>query len=102
MVAGVQVTGYENPDGLSVARELIPARVRRWIYASASLVGYALAAVAVGMETAGVDVPTAVTVALAVLGSLTGPLGQLAAANVVHAQGEGSSDDDVPIAEGGL
>ncbi len=75
------MTVYENADGIAVARELIPARIRKALYAGASLLGYGLAAAAVGLTTAGVAVPEAVTVSLAVLGALTGPLGQLAASN---------------------
>ena len=71
--------------GLAVARELIPARIRRGLYAAASLLGYALAAVVVGITAAGIAVPAPVTVALAVLGSLMGPLGQLAAVNTTNA-----------------
>lgn len=67
--------------GLDVARELIPATARRWIYAGISILGYALGATAVGVTAAGQDVPTFVTVALAVTGFLAGPVGQLAAAN---------------------
>lgn len=78
---------YENVDGLAVARELIPARIRKAIYAGASLIGYLLAAVVAGMASAvamGVidSIPSGLSIALAVLGALTGPLGQLAAANV--------------------
>lgn len=96
-MAGRQVSGYESAAGLDVARELIPAHVRRWIYAGVSLAGYALAAIAVGLTTAGVDVPTSVTVALAVLGAMTGPVGQLAATNVpttvpLPDNGEGQPD----------
>jgi hypothetical protein len=68
-------------DGLEVAKEFIPARTRRAVYAAASILGYVLAAAVVGFTVAGVDVPTAVAVALAVLGALVGPIGQLAAAN---------------------
>ena len=68
-------------DGLDAARELIPARARRTLYAAGSLAGYALAAAAVGFTAAGTDVPQGVGVALAVLGALMGPLGQLAASN---------------------
>jgi hypothetical protein len=77
---------FENPDGLTVARELIPAKVRRGIYAAASLVGYALGAVVVGYATLGTEaLPEFVPVALAVLGALMGPLGQLAATNTPSA-----------------
>lgn len=75
------MSAFENPDGLAVARELIPAKVRKAIYAAVSLAGYGLSAVAVGMVAAGAAVPEAVPTALAVLGALTGPLGQLAASN---------------------
>ena len=76
------MAAYENADGIAAARDLIPAPIRKAIYAGAALLGYTLAAVAVGLTTADVPVPEAVTVALAVLGGLAGPLGQLAAANV--------------------
>ncbi len=68
--------------GLEVAKEFIPARVRRGVYAAASILGYLLAAAAVGFAAAGATVPTALVVALAVSGALMGPIGQLAAANV--------------------
>ena len=76
------MSDFDASDGLLVARELIPAKVRRAIYAAAALAGYALAAVAVGLVAGGLAIPTAVTVALAALGALMGPLGMLAAANV--------------------
>lgn len=72
--------------GLGVAREMIPARVRRGLYAAGSLAGYALTAAVVGFTAAGADVPGGVTVALSVLGALAGPLGQLAAVNVNTAE----------------
>lgn len=68
-------------DGLEVVKEFVPARTRRAVYAGASILGYLLAAAVVGFVTAGVDVPVALAVALAVLGSLMGPIGQLAASN---------------------
>ena len=68
-------------DGLEVAKEFIPARARRAVYASASILGYLLAAAVVGFTAAGTEVPTALAVALAVLGALLGPIGQLAATN---------------------
>ena len=64
------------------------ARTRRALYAGASILGYLLAAAVVGFTVAGVDVPTALAVALAVLGALVGPIGQLAANNTTIA------DDD--------
>lgn len=75
------MTEHEQQEGLLVAREFIPARVRRAVYAAAALAGYALTAAAVGFAAAGATVPTPVPVALGVLGSLIGPLGQLAAVN---------------------
>jgi hypothetical protein len=75
----VKVDEYQA--GLEVARDVIPARVRRWIYALASLVGLVMTAVVVGFTTAGVEVPSWVTLTLAVLGALMTPLGLLAAAN---------------------
>jgi hypothetical protein len=78
------MAAFENADGLTVARELIPPKVRRGIYAAASLLGYALGAVVVGYATPG-DLPEYVPVALAVLGALMGPLGQLAATNTPSA-----------------
>lgn len=68
--------------GLEVAKEFIPPRARRALYGAASILGYILAAAVVGFAAAGQDVPTALAVALAVLGALLGPIGQLAAANV--------------------
>jgi hypothetical protein len=86
------MAAFENADGLTVARELIPPKVRRGIYAAASLLGYALGAVVVGYASAVVvgyatpgDLPEYVPVALAVLGALMGPLGQLAATNTPSA-----------------
>lgn len=67
--------------GLEVAKEFLPARVRRGVYALASIVGYLLAATVVGFAAAGESVPTGLAVALAVLGALLGPIGQLAASN---------------------
>jgi hypothetical protein len=67
--------------GLEVAKEFIPARTRRAVYAAASILGYLLAAAVVGFVTAGADVPVALAVALAVLGALVGPIGQLAASH---------------------
>lgn len=68
--------------GLEVAREFIPRAARRALYAAASIVGYLLSAAVVGFTVADVPVPTPLTVALAVLGALLGPIGQLAASNV--------------------
>ncbi len=80
------MAAYENPDGLTVARELISPKVRRWLYAGASLLGYVLGAVVVGYAALGTEaLPQAVPVALAVLGALMGPLGQLAASNTPSA-----------------
>ena len=80
------MAAFDNPDGLTVARELLPAKVRRGIYAGASLAGYALGAVVVGYATLGTEtLPEYVPVALAVLGALMGPLGQLAATNTPSA-----------------
>lgn len=67
--------------GLDVAKEFIPRRVRRLLYASTSIVGYLLLAVVAGFAAADVAIPKALVIALAVLGSLTGPIGQLAASN---------------------
>ena len=75
--------------GLEVAQEFIPARARRALYAAASILGYLLAAAVVGFAAAGADVPTALAVALAVLGALVGPIGQLAAANTPAPPGGG-------------
>lgn len=72
---------FNDTGGIDVARELIPARVRRGLYAASSLAGYGLAATAVGMTAASGEVPQWVTVALATLGALIGPIGQLAATN---------------------
>lgn len=71
----------ELGTGLEVAKEFIPPRARRAVYAGASILGYLLAAAVVGCSVAGVDVPDALAVALAVLGALMGPIGQLAATN---------------------
>ena len=96
------MSSYDNADGITAARELIPARIRKAIYAGAALLGYGLAAVAVGLTTAGAAVPEAVTVSLAVLGALTGPLGQLAATNVpagpvaLPDPSEGQGVEDMP------
>lgn len=67
--------------GLELAKEFLPPRVRRAVYAAASLIGYLLAAAVVGFAAAGQEVPTGLAVALAVLGALLGPIGQLAATN---------------------
>lgn len=67
--------------GLEVAREMIPAVVRRGMYAAASLASLALTAAVVGFTAAATSVPVAVTIALSVIGSLAGPLGMLAAVN---------------------
>lgn len=72
----VQVEGQ-----LEMAAEFIPARRRRLIYVVLSLLGYLFGATAVGFTAAGSGVPSAVVVALAVLGFLIGPAGQLAAVN---------------------
>lgn len=78
-----------NPDvpaaGLEVAKEFLPARVRRGTYAAVSILGYLLSAAVVGFTVAGVDTPTGLAVSLAVLGALTGPIGQLAASNTAVA-----------------
>jgi hypothetical protein len=80
------MAAFDNPDGLTVARELMPPKVRRWLYAGASLLGYVLGAVVVGYAALGTeDVPEGIPVALAVLGALMGPLGQLAASNTPSA-----------------
>lgn len=68
-------------EGLEVAKEFLPPRVRRGIYAAASILGYLLAAAVVGFAAAGEGVPSWLAVALAVLGALLGPIGQLAATN---------------------
>lgn len=73
-------------EGLLVAREFIPARARRALYALGSICGYLLSAAVVGFTVAGVDTPLPVAVALGVLGALMGPLGQLAAANTATAE----------------
>lgn len=86
----------ELASGLLVAREFIPARVRRAVYALGSVCGYLLAAAVVGFTVAGVETPLPLAVALGVLGALMGPLGQLAAANTPR---------DLPVLEeeaGGL
>jgi hypothetical protein len=67
---------------LTIARELIPARIRRWIYAFVSLAGIVLNSTLVGVVASGADAPTWVVVAIAVVGSLAAPLGFLAANNV--------------------
>lgn len=71
-----------DTDGIAVARELIPARARKIIYAAASLASVALAAVVVGFTASTSPVPESVTIIMAVLGALMGPLGMLAASNV--------------------
>lgn len=71
----------ELVTGLEVAKEFIPVRTRRLLYAAVSILGYLLSAVAVGFAAAGADIPVAVIVALAILGALIGPIGQLAASN---------------------
>lgn len=70
--------------GLEVAREFIPRPARRGLYAGASIIGYLLSAAVVGFTVADVPVPVPLTVALAVLGALLGPIGQLAASNTPH------------------
>lgn len=71
----------ELSSGLEVAKEFISSRVRRAIYAIASILGYLLSATAIGFASAGYDVPVAVLVSMAVMGALIGPIGQLAATN---------------------
>lgn len=67
--------------GLEAAKEFLPGRLRRGIYATSSVLGYVLAAAVVGFVAAGAAVPVGLAVALAVLGALVGPIGQLAASN---------------------
>ena len=74
-----------DEGGIAVARELIPARARRTIYAAASLAGLALTAAVVGFTAVSQTVPDWLTATLAVLGALTAPLGMLAASNVAAA-----------------
>lgn len=68
-------------DGLEAAKEFIPPKFRRFLYASLSVFGYLLGAIAVGFTATGGDVPQALVVAMAVSGFLLGPIGQLAATN---------------------
>lgn len=67
---------------LTIAKDLIPPTVRRWMYAILSLVGVAMTAVVAAYAAVGTTVPSWATVTLAVLGVLAGPFGFLAANNV--------------------
>lgn len=69
-----------EPQGMDVVREVLPARVRRVVYAAYVIVGVIVTAVAAGFAFAG-DVPTWVGVTMAVMGSLTIPMAALAVVN---------------------
>lgn len=72
----------ETNFDLSVAQEMIPARLRRWTYVVISLAGVLLTATMAGFVSSSYGVPEWVTIALTVLGVLSGPFGFLAANNV--------------------
>jgi hypothetical protein len=71
-----------NEFDLSVAQEMIPAKIRRWLYVVISLSGVVLTAILAGFASSTVAVPSWVTISLTVLGVLAGPFGFLAANNV--------------------
>lgn len=71
-----------NDFDLTIAREMIPANVRKWLYVVISLTGVVLTAVMAGFAAAAIAIPVWVTVGLTVLGVLAGPFGFLAANNV--------------------
>jgi hypothetical protein len=71
-----------NDFDLTIAREMIPANARKWMYVVISLAGVVLTAVMAGFAAAAIAIPVWVTVGLTVLGVLAGPFGFLAANNV--------------------
>lgn len=73
----------ELSNGLEVAKEFLPPRARRLVYACVSILGYLLGAAAIGFAAAGVGIPTGIIVATSILGYLIGPIGQLAASNTI-------------------
>lgn len=70
-------------DGnLDIVKEVIPPLYRKIAYAITSIVAIALSALLAGFAAVG-EVPDWVTVGLAIVGSLAGPIGFLAANNTV-------------------
>ena len=69
-------------DNLDVVKEVIPAQYRKVAYAVTSLVAIVLTALLAGFSAVG-EVPDWITIGLAVVGALAGPIGFLAANNTV-------------------
>lgn len=73
---------------LQVVKEMLPPRIRRWMYVVIALSSILLSAILVGFASSSYGVPEWLTIALAVVGSLAGPFGFLAANNTVVISGE--------------
>ncbi len=73
---------------------VLPANIRRALYALYAALGVAFGAVQVGFATADIDQPSWLLVAFAVFGYLGTALGIVATANVQEGYGDGDEPAD--------
>lgn len=74
--------------------QIVPARLRRYVYALYAAIGIAFGAVQVGFATAGENQPTALLVGFAVFGYLGTALGLVAASNTAAPESDIALDID--------